>query len=65
MENEPAAATMPAANLDEVVSGIEKRLDERDGIRELAIGACRTILRNARIAMQGIHQGAEAGVILQ
>ncbi len=44
-------------NLDEVISEIEARLDEKDEVRELAIKESRTIARLAGSAIQGMHRG--------
>lgn len=48
-------------NLDEVVSEIESRLDEKDEVRELAIKSSRTITRLAGASIQGMHRGEDMG----
>ena len=51
-------------NLDEVISDIEVRLDEKDEVRELAIKSSRTIARLSGSAIQGMHRGEDvAGTI--
>ena len=52
-------------NLDEVISEIEGRLDEKDEVRELAIKSSRTIVRLAGAAIQGMHRGEEVQGPLQ
>ncbi len=52
-------------NLDEVISEIEVRLDEKDEVRELAIKSSRTIARLAGAAIQGMHRGEESAAVLQ
>ena len=52
-------------NLDEVISEIEARLDEKDEVRELAIKSSRTIARLAGSAIQGMHRGDDAGAALR
>lgn len=52
-------------NLDEVISEIEGRLDEKDEVRELAIKSSRTIARLAGTAIQGMHRGEAMQVALQ
>ena len=52
-------------NLDEVISEIESRLDEKDEVRELAIKSSRTIARLAGSAIQAMHRGEDAGATLQ
>ncbi len=51
-------------NLDEVISEIEGRLDEKDEVRELAIKSSRTIARLAGAAIQGMHRGEDSAAIL-
>ena len=46
-------------NLDDVISEIESRLDEKDEVRELAIKSSRTIARLAGSAIQGMHRGED------
>jgi translin len=52
-------------NLEEVISEIEGRLDEKDEVRELAIKSSRTIARLAGTAIQGMHRGEAMHVPLQ
>ncbi len=51
-------------NLDEVISEIEARLDEKDEVRELAIKSSRTIARLAGGVIQGMHRGDEVATAL-
>jgi len=43
-------------NLDDIVNKIEKSIDEKDGVREIALKNSRDIIINCRKAMQCIHQ---------
>ncbi|HYM40820.1 MAG TPA: translin family protein [Thermoplasmata archaeon] len=52
-------------NLDDVVSEIEGRLDEKDEVRELAIKSSRTVARLAGSAIQGMHRGDKVQEPLQ
>jgi len=52
-------------NLDDVISEIESRLDEKDEVRELAIKSSRTITRLAGSAIQGMHRGEDSAAGLQ
>lgn len=52
-------------NLDEVISEIESRLDEKDEVRELAIKSSRTIARLAGSVIQGMHRGENVRTSLQ
>ncbi len=52
-------------NLDDVISEIESRLDEKDEVRELAIKSSRTIARLAGSAIQGMHRGEDVHTGLQ
>jgi translin len=52
-------------NLDEVISEIEARLDEKDEVRELAIKSSRTIARLAGSVIQGMHRGEDVRSALQ
>ena len=52
-------------NLDEVITEIESRLDEKDEVRELAIKSSRTIARLAGSAIQGMHRGQDVQVPIQ
>ncbi len=49
----------PVKNLDEVISEIEARLDEKDEVRELTIKSSRTIARLSGSAIQGMHRGQD------
>ena len=51
-------------NLDDVISEIESRLDEKDEVRELAIKSSRTIARLAGSAIQGMHRGEDSPGVL-
>ena len=46
-------------NLDDVITEIESRLDEKDEVRELAIKSTRTVARLAGGAIQGMHRGED------
>jgi len=52
-------------NLDDVISEIEARLDEKDEVRELAIKSSRTIARLAGSVIQGMHRGEDVAPALQ
>src|SRR2546428_13651600 len=52
-------------NLDDVISEIEGRLDEKDEVRELTIKSSRTIARLSGSAIQAMHRGHDAGAALQ
>ncbi len=52
-------------NLDDVISQIEARLDEKDEVRELAIKSTRTIARLAGGVIQGMHRGEDVDATLQ
>lgn len=52
-------------NLDEVITDIESRLDEKDEVRELAIKSSRTIARLAGSVIQGMHRGQDVRAALQ
>src|SRR3989442_5337323 len=52
-------------NLDEVISEIEGRLDEKDEVRELTIKSSRTIARLSGSAIQAMHRGHDVGTALQ
>lgn len=52
-------------NLDEVISEIEARLDEKDEVRELAIKSSRTIARLAGTGIQAMHRGDNSTAVLQ
>ncbi|MEM2259250.1 MAG: RNA-binding protein [Candidatus Thermoplasmatota archaeon] len=45
-------------NLEEVASFIEKKLNEKDDLREKALKLCRDIIRNSRKSIKKIHYGA-------
>src|SRR5438309_8322988 len=52
-------------NLDEVISEIEARLDEKDEVRELTIKSSRTIARLSGSAIQGMHRELDVDTQLQ
>ncbi len=52
-------------NLDEVITEIESRLDEKDEVRELAIKSSRTLARLAGSAIQGMHRGIDIRAAVQ
>ena len=52
-------------NLDDVISDIETRLDEKDEVRELAIKSSRTIARLAGSVIQGMHRNEDVVTSLQ
>ena len=52
-------------NLDDVISEIEGRLDEKDEVRELTIKSSRTIARLSGSAIQAMHRRHDAGAALQ
>jgi len=52
-------------NLDDVISEIEGRLDEKDEVRELTIKSSRTIARLSGSAIQAMHRGQDVGTALQ
>ncbi len=52
-------------NLDDVISEIEGRLDEKDEVRELTIKSSRTIARLSGSAIQAMHRGHDVGTALQ
>ena len=44
-------------NLEEVISFIEKKLNEKDDLREKTLKFCRDIIRNSRKSIKKIHYG--------
>ncbi len=54
----------PVKNLDDVISEIETRLDEKDEVRELAIKSSRTIARLAGSVIQGMHRSEDVKAAL-
>jgi len=52
-------------NLDDVISEIESRLDEKDEVRELAIKSSRTVARLAGAMIQGMHRSEDVRTPLQ
>jgi len=52
-------------DLDQVISEIESRLDEKDEVRELAIKSSRTIARLSGSAIQGMHRGQDVEAMLR
>ncbi len=51
-------------NLDDVISNIESRLDEKDEVRELTIKSSRTIARLSGSVIQGMHRGQDVSAVL-
>jgi translin len=43
-------------NLNEIIDQIEKNLDDKDAIREVALKSCRTITRLSTAITQGVHK---------
>src|SRR3989441_561012 len=52
-------------NLDDVISEIEGRLDEKDEVRELTIKSSRTIARLSGSGIQAMHRGHDVGTALK
>jgi translin len=50
---------MTMKNLEEIIEGMEARLDEKDAVRELALKSSRTIARLAGEAVRRIHRGED------
>lgn len=46
-------------NLNEIVDQIERNLDDKDAIREVALKSCRTITRLSTAITQGIHKNED------
>ena len=44
-------------NLDEISTEIEKKLNEKDDLREIALKKCRDIIRESRKSIKKIHNG--------
>lgn len=44
-------------NLNDIVDSIEKNLDDKDAIREVALKSCRAVTRLSTAVTQGIHRG--------
>ncbi len=44
-------------NLDEISAAIEKKLNEKDDLREVALKKCRDIIRESRKSIKKIHSG--------
>jgi len=44
-------------NLDEISAAIEKKLNEKDDLREVALKKCRDIIRESRKSIKKIHTG--------
>jgi translin len=51
-------------NLDKIVDAIEKKLNEKDDLRETALKRVRDIIRMSRKCIKMIHAGKEAGDLL-
>jgi translin len=56
---------MSMENLEEIVEGMEDRLDEKDAVRELALKSSRTIARLAGEAVRRIHRGEDMEDLLR
>jgi translin len=56
---------MSMENLEEIVEGMETRLDEKDAVRELALKSSRTIARLAGEAVRLIHRGEDVEGLLR
>lgn len=52
-------------NLEEIIEGMEIRLDEKDAVRELALKSSRTIARLAGEAVRQIHRGEDVDDLLR
>jgi translin len=46
-------------NLNEIIDQIERNLDDKDAIREVALKSCRTITRLSTAITQGIHKNED------
>ena len=46
-------------NLEELTEAIEKKLNEKDDMREIALKKCRDIIRMSRRCIKGIHNGKD------
>jgi len=52
-------------NLTEIVNEIQKRLDEKDEVRELALKSSRSISRTATAAIRSMHRGEDPETLLR
>lgn len=52
-------------NLTEIVNDIQKRLDEKDEVRELALKSSRSISRMATAAIRSMHRGEDPEAVLK
>ncbi|MCK4366981.1 MAG: haloacid dehalogenase, partial [Thermoplasmata archaeon] len=52
-------------NLEEIIEGMEARLDEKDAVRELALKSSRTIARLAGDVVRRIHLGEDVRDLLR
>ena len=48
-------------NLNEIIDRIEKNLDDKDAIREVAMKSCRAITRLSTAITQGVHKKQDVG----
>ena len=44
-------------NLDEIANAIEKKLNEKDDLREISLKKCRDIIRESRKSIKKLHNG--------
>ncbi|KAA0002627.1 MAG: RNA-binding protein [Thermoplasmata archaeon] len=44
-------------NLDDIANAIEKKLNEKDDLREIALKKCRDIIRESRKSIKKLHNG--------
>ena len=56
---------MTMQNLEEIIEGMEARLDEKDAVRELALKSSRTIARLAGDVVRRIHLGEDVRDLLR
>jgi translin len=56
---------MTMQNLEEIIDGMEARLDEKDAVRELALKSSRTIARLAGDVVRRIHLGEDVRDLLR
>lgn len=52
-------------NLEKITGTIEKKLNEKDDLRETALKKCRDIIRISRKCIKGIHNGKEVEEMLK
>ncbi|RLF48716.1 MAG: translin family protein [Thermoplasmata archaeon] len=51
--------------LGEISEGIEKELDEKDAVREVALKSVRTIIRLSSAAIRALHRGEDSSSLLK